>query len=77
MALRFRRHARDGRNSIIARIAFSACLSPPRCVDRGDVDLPHFHYRLESARGFTATGGERVGRGARGDLPGEASAVPK
>jgi hypothetical protein len=35
--------------------------SPPRVVDGGDVDLFHFHHRLESALGFAAAVGKRVG----------------
>ena len=35
--------------------------APPRCLDGGDVDLPHCHHRLESTLCLTATGRKRVG----------------
>jgi len=49
--------------------------APPRGLDGGDVDLLHRHHRLEGTLCFTATGRQRLGERARGDLPGEAPAV--
>src|SRR6187431_2353947 len=49
--------------------------APPRCLDRGDVDLLHRHHRLEGALCLIATSRKRVIEHARGDLPGEAPAV--
>src|SRR5213594_227118 len=46
-----------------------------RRLDSGDVDLLHRHHCLEGALGLSATGRQRVGQRARGDLPGEAPAV--
>src|SRR3989475_11351768 len=46
-----------------------------RCLNGGDVDLLHRHHRLEGALRLSATGRQRVGQRARGDLPGEAPAV--
>src|SRR5437870_3419670 len=46
-----------------------------RSLYGGDVDLLHRHHRLEGALGLSATGRQRVGQRARGDLPGEAPAV--
>src|SRR6185503_11842231 len=58
-----------------ARMVQPVTSAPPRCLDRGDVDLPHRHHRREGTLGLTATRGKRVGERARGDLPGEAPAV--
>src|SRR5437899_6671871 len=46
-----------------------------RHLDGGDVDLLHRHHRLEGALGLSATGRQRLGQRARGNLPGEAPAV--
>lgn len=43
--------------------------------DLGDVDFTHLHHRGEGALGFVATGGDRLGQDARGDLPRKAPAV--
>src|SRR5690606_21991876 len=51
--------------------------SPARRLDRGDVDLLHRHHRLHRARGGLAVRVvHRLHQRARGDLPGEAPAVP-
>src|SRR5207253_6541315 len=47
----------------------------PRCLDGGDVDLRHLHHRLEGTLCLTAASRKRIGKRARGDLPGEAPAV--
>src|SRR5262245_55609281 len=50
-------------------------LPTPSCLDLGDVDLLHRHHRLEGTLCLSATGGQRVSEGARGDLPAKAPAV--
>src|SRR5688500_2913535 len=50
--------------------------APPRCLDRGDVDLLHRHHRREGTPGLIAASGKRIHQRARGDLPGEPPAVP-
>src|SRR6185369_16990227 len=47
----------------------------PCCLDGGDVDLSHRHHRLEGALCLTAASRQRIGKHARGDLPGKAPAV--
>ena len=47
----------------------------PRRLDRGDVDLPHGHHRVERALCFVAAGRHRLGQHARRDLPGDAPFV--
>src|SRR5215211_279679 len=49
--------------------------APPRCLDRGDVDLLHRHHRLERTLCLVATRRKRVGERTRGDLPGKAPAI--
>ena len=49
--------------------------APARCLDGGDVDLLHRHHRFEGTLCLAATGRQRIGQRARGDLPGEAPAV--
>ena len=46
-----------------------------RGLDGGDVDPLHRHHRLEGAFRLSATGRQRVGQSARGNLPGESPAV--
>src|SRR5579859_1450322 len=53
----------------------TASSAASRRLDGGDVDLLHRHHRLEGALRLSATGRQRVGQHARGDLPGEAPAV--
>jgi hypothetical protein len=40
---------------------WSAWLGPPRCLDGGDVDLPHRHHRLEGSLCLSAASRERIG----------------
>src|SRR5512132_2603452 len=51
-------------------------LAAPRGLDGGDVDLLHRHHRLEGTLRLVSTRGKRIGQRARGDLPGEAPAIP-
>ena len=46
-----------------------------RLLDRGDVDLAHFHHGREGALGGQSAGGHGIGQDARGDLPGHAPLV--
>ncbi len=46
-----------------------------RCLDGGDVDLPHGHHRLEDTLGLAATGCKRIDQHTRGDLPRETPAI--
>src|ERR1700730_12588246 len=48
----------------------------PCCLDSGDVDLLHRHHRREGTLGLPAASRKRISEHARGDLPGEAPAVP-
>src|SRR6266480_3896792 len=63
------------RTSIAVRRPASPSSAASRRLDGGDVDLLHGHHRLEGALGLSATGRQRLGQRARGDLPGEAPAV--
>src|SRR5438067_7471513 len=47
----------------------------PRRLDGGNVDFLHRHHRFESALCLIASGRERVGQHARGDLPGDSPTV--
>src|SRR5712672_4256675 len=47
----------------------------PRGLDRGDVDLLHFHHRVECSLCFCAADRQRLGQHARRDLPGDAPFV--
>src|SRR5579864_7939097 len=54
----------------------SASRSAACRFDGGDVDLPHFHHRLERALGGRTVGiGGRVDQRPRRDLPGQAPSV--
>src|ERR1700719_641152 len=56
--------------------ALSASGSAPCRFDDGDVDLLHFHHRLERALGGRTVGiGRRVQQRPRSDLPGQAPSV--
>src|SRR5258705_7136143 len=47
----------------------------PRGLDRGDVDLLHFHHRVECSLCFSAADRQRLGQHAWRDLPGDAPFV--
>src|SRR5882724_9685320 len=47
----------------------------PRGLDRGDVDLLHFHHRIECALCFSAADRHRLGQYAWRDLPRDAPVV--
>src|SRR5205085_9196095 len=56
--------------------ALSASSSAPCRIDGGDVDLFHFHHRLERSLGGRTVGiGRCVQQRPRGDLPGQAPSV--
>src|SRR6478672_8988434 len=57
------------------RRAQQARSAAPRRLDRGHVNLLHFHHRFKRALGFSAAGGKRLGQHARRDLPGDAPSV--
>src|SRR5258706_11562671 len=65
----------DSGTSAENRIRLRGSSAASRRLDGGDVDLLHRHHRLEGALGLSATGRQRLGQHARGDLPGEAPAV--
>src|SRR5690242_20058307 len=56
-------------------MVFFATLASSCGFDGGDVDLLHFHHRLEGALRLTTASGKGIGQRARCDLPGEAPAV--
>src|SRR5713101_7398996 len=47
----------------------------PRGLDRGDVDLLHFHHRIKRPLCFSAADLQRLDQHARRDLPGDAPLV--
>lgn len=53
----FRHHPAIEDNGVLTQFTSRS----PRCLNRGDIDLPHRHHCLESTLGLTATSAKRIG----------------